>query len=319
MKATHVPKAFRLRGQGLRFGAAAFLLALTPVVTDLQKISELSLDFSDFSLSDPVFDLLLLLQTERRAVHDLRKANEREKSHVAQLAMASRLSSLGEMSAGIAHEINNPLAIIQMACEQFLENPDMPTQRAVSILQRAQNASLRIAKIIHGLRLYARDGSLDGVGITDAAKLIDDTLEICRARFRDRGIDLLVSELPEGQEFECNSVQISQVLMNLLSNAFDVVESLPQPWVRIDFSLNEEHATFRVSDSGPEISENAAKRMMQPFFTTKPPGKGTGLGLPISLGIAEAHGGKLFLDRGAPQTTFVLELPRRHRASEKST
>lgn len=304
--------SFRLRGQCLANGEDS-LLALSLVLTDLEKIGQLRLDFSDFSLSDPIFDLLLLVQTERRAVRELRQANAREKQAIAKLAMASRLSSLGEMSAGIAHEINNPLAIIQMACEQFLDAPDMPSERAVAIIRRAQNATLRISKIVSGLRTYARDGSLDDVVTTDVRKVVEDTLVLCESRFRIHGIDLQV-RLPEDcGEIECNVVQISQILMNLLSNSFDSVDGTANPWVRleVDGELDSERIRFIVSDSGAIIPDEVAERLMQPFFTTKPVGRGTGLGLPISLGIAEAHQGSLALDQSSGCPTFVLELPRR--------
>ncbi len=305
-------QSFRLRGQCLANGDDS-LLALSLVLTDLEKIGQLRLDFSDFSLSDPIFDLLLLVQTERRAVRELRQANAREKQAIAKLTMASRLSSLGEMSAGIAHEINNPLAIIQMACEQFLDAPDMPSERAVAIIRRAQNATLRISKIVSGLRTYARDGSLDDVVTTDVRKIVEDTLVLCESRFRIHEIDLQV-RLPEDcGQIECNAVQISQILMNLLSNSFDSVNGTVNPWVRleVDDEGTSDRVRFRVTDSGSTIPDDVAQRLMQPFFTTKPVGRGTGLGLPISLGIAEAHQGSLSLDQSSGSPTFVLELPRR--------
>ncbi len=310
--AKNAPRPFRLRGQCLKW-TGGYLFALTLVLNDLHKIPELGLDFSDFALSDPIFDLLLLVQSERRHGEELRKANEREKLALAKLAMASRLSALGEMSAGIAHEINNPLAIIQMACEQFLDSPDMPTDRAVSIIRRAQNAAMRINRIVTGLRTYARDGTLDDVAPADLAILVRDTLILCENRFRQRGIDLRVGAIPEGTMLECNSVQISQILMNLLGNAMDSVSSGEAAWVRLDFDVAEDRIVIRVTDSGTRLPPEVAQRVMQPFFTTKPVGQGTGLGLPISLGIAEAHGGRLYLDPASENVSFVLELPRRQK------
>ncbi len=312
LHARNAPKPFRLRGQCLRW-MEGYLFALTLVLNDLHNLPELGLDFSDFSLSDPIFDLLLLVHSERRFSEELKKSNEREKLAVAKLAMASRLSALGEMSAGIAHEINNPLAIIQMACEQFLDSPEMPSDRAVTIIRRAQNAAMRISRIVSGLRTYARDGSLDDVAPTDLAGLLRDTLVLCENRFKQRGIDLRVGPVPEGLHLECNSVQISQILMNLLGNAMDSVQSRPDSWVRLDAVADEEQVVIRVTDSGARLTPEVAERVMQPFFTTKPVGQGTGLGLPISLGIAEAHGGRLYLDPSSENVSFVLELPRRQK------
>lgn len=307
--AKNAPKPFRLRGQCLKW-SGGYLFALTLVLNDLDKLQELGLDFSDFSLSDPIFDLLLLVQSERRYGMELKKANEREKMALAKLAMASRLSALGEMSAGIAHEINNPLAIIQMACEQFLDAPEMPHDRAVSILRRSQNAAMRIGRIVTGLRTYARDGSLDDVAPSELGAIVTDTLVLCENRFRQRGIDLRVGAVPEGTTLECNAVQVSQILMNLLGNAMDSVASLQDAWVRMDFDVSADWVVVRVTDCGARLSPEVAQRVMQPFFTTKPVGQGTGLGLPISLGIAEAHGGRLYLDSNCENVSFVLELPR---------
>jgi C4-dicarboxylate-specific signal transduction histidine kinase len=119
--------------------------------------------------------------------------------------------------------------------------------------------------------------------------------------------------VPEGLHLECNSVQISQILMNLLGNAMDSVQSRPDSWVRLDAVADEEQVVIRVTDSGARLTPEVAERVMQPFFTTKPVGQGTGLGLPISLGIAEAHGGRLYLDPSSENVSFVLELPRRQK------
>jgi len=189
----------------------------------------------------------------------------------------------------------------------------MPADRAVSSIRRAQNAAMRINRILNGLRTYARDGSLDDVAPTDLAILVRDTLILCENRFRQRGIDLRIGAIPEGTILECNSVQVSQILMNLLGNAMDSVSARQDAWVRMDFDVTDERVIIRVTDSGERLSPEVAQRVMQPFFTTKPVGQGTGLGLPISLGIAEAHGGRLFLDSNFENVSFVLELPRRHR------
>jgi C4-dicarboxylate-specific signal transduction histidine kinase len=120
-----------------------------------------------------------------------------------------------------------------------------------------------------------------------------------------------VSE-PPALEIEASATQISQVLLNLLTNALDAIAALPedQRWVRIEFN-EPEYNRFAVAvvDGGRGIPENVAKDIMQPFFTTKETGKGTGLGLSISKGIVENHGGTLHLDQLHENTRFVLELP----------
>src|SRR5262249_34026595 len=107
------------------------------------------------------------------------------------------------------------------------------------------------------------------------------------------------------------STQIGQVLLNLLSNAFDAVEHAPEKWVALSFSHQDGRVEIAIEDSGPGIPGDLRQRMFQPFFTTKPVGKGTGLGLSISHGIIHAHGGSLVLDESSDHTRFVMSLPLR--------
>jgi signal transduction histidine kinase len=114
-------------------------------------------------------------------------------------------------------------------------------------------------------------------------------------------------------------VQISQVLLNLLNNAFDAVQSLANKWVRIEVSTGPDLISIAVTDGGRGIPREIAEKAMQPFFTTKPVGKGTGLGLSISNAIAEAHRGRLWIDSRGPNTRIVLSVPRTHSSREETT
>ena len=116
---------------------------------------------------------------------------------------------------------------------------------------------------------------------------------------------------------DCRPVQISQVLLNLLSNALDAVENTENPWIAIEAEAipEKQEIEIRITDSGPGIPNAVAEKMMNPFFTTKPSGKGTGLGLSISTRIMQEHGGTLRLDRSHPYTQFILRLPRHHQSS----
>ncbi|HET6283919.1 MAG TPA: ATP-binding protein, partial [Polyangia bacterium] len=116
--------------------------------------------------------------------------------------------------------------------------------------------------------------------------------------------------IPEHLFVHCRSIQISQILLNLLSNAHDAVEKSAAPWVRISVDAEGAQVRIAVIDSGPGVSPALEPRIMEPFFTTKEVGKGTGLGLSVSKGIAESHGGRLSYDRSSAHTRFVLTLPR---------
>jgi C4-dicarboxylate-specific signal transduction histidine kinase len=106
-------------------------------------------------------------------------------------------------------------------------------------------------------------------------------------------------------------VQLSQVFLNLLNNAFDAIEGAPSPWIRVELYSEDDFIEVSVTDSGPGVAKEIRSRIMEPFFTTKPLGKGTGLGLSVSAGIMKAHHGSLFLDETSPNTRFVVRMPRR--------
>jgi C4-dicarboxylate-specific signal transduction histidine kinase len=225
---------------------------------------------------------------------------------------AEKMASLGEMAGSIAHEINNPLTIIQGAAQllqmrlrqEELNREDL-NQSTTMILKTAE----RIARIIRSLRFVARDGSTDPFVNTSIRSIIDDTLGLCEAKLKSEEVTLDASAVPLDLCCFCRAVQISQVLINLINNSVDAIRHLPEKWIRIEAHKEEGWVHIAVTDSGPGISKELADKIMKPFFTTKGVGKGTGLGLSISRSIAHAHGGGLTLDGRSPHTRFVLTLP----------
>jgi signal transduction histidine kinase len=123
-----------------------------------------------------------------------------------------------------------------------------------------------------------------------------------------------VSETYPRLTIECRPTEISQILLNLLNNAFDAVFSLSEKWVELQVEELPDEIRIQVTDSGSGISKGIREKLMQPFFTTKEPGKGTGLGLSISNRIALKHHGKIYLDESCKNTRFVLVLPKRQPA-----
>ncbi len=228
---------------------------------------------------------------------------------------AEKMAVLGEMSSGIAHEINNPLAIIR-GKTQLIER-DLSTgfgspetlSRNVTVIRETVD---RITKIIRGLQNFARDGRQDPFVLEPVSTIIEDTLNLCHTRFKNNGIAIHIDSYPSGLEVECRSIQISQVLLNLMNNAFDAVYNLPEKWVRISVTSSESRIRIRVTDSGAGIPIELHEKIVRPFFTTKPVGKGTGLGLSISYGIVRSHGGSLVVDSNSKNTSFLMELPKQH-------
>jgi len=217
------------------------------------------------------------------------------------------------MAGGIAHEINNPLGVIQAAAGNMVRMAESGTVQIPVLLKNCHRISLttdRIAKIVRSLRHVARDGSADEFRETPVCEIIDETLELCGERFRAHNIRLACPMVTPTAVISCREGQICQVLLNLLQNAFDeLVDQEGDRWVELDVVLCPPWVVFSVSDSGPGIAPENRVSIMEPFYTTKPVGKGTGLGLSISRSIALEHGGSLELDPESRHTRFLLKLP----------
>ena len=224
---------------------------------------------------------------------------------------ASRLATLGEMAAGIAHEINNPLAIIIGSSSQITRLLKAESVEPIKVSEKVEKivkTSYRISKIVNGLKAFARQGSGDPFESTPLPQLIEDSLELCRERFYNAGVNLLIDPVPQIQ-IPMRAVQISQVLVNLLNNAYDVVQASVDKFIQIRFRIDELSMYILISDSGPGIPTETAAKIFNPFFTTKEVGKGTGLGLSISKSIIQDHHGELRLVPLAAMTTFEIRLP----------
>jgi len=244
----------------------------------------------------------------------LRQSREELVEQTARTVHASRLASLGEMAGGIAHEINNPLAIIELSFESFkithAKLYGALDERVAHILDRSHKATRRISAIVKGLKNFSRAGDRDPMVDTLVGQIIDDTLGLCAEKMKAHAVDLNLEGDAE-KLVRCRPIEIAQVLINLINNAFDVVVELEPSARKITIGIRETdgYISLEVSNEGPPIPEAVAEKLFQPFFTTKPPGAGTGLGLSVSHAIAKGHGGVLSLVKDAPRTTFALKLP----------
>ncbi len=217
------------------------------------------------------------------------------------------------MAAGVAHEINNPLTIIMgntQILKQFAKMNELSASDVLNMCSKIDNTVVRIAKIVSGLKTFARDGSKDPFEKINLSKLIEETLSFCEARFKSHQVKMIVEKIDPELELDCRSIQMSQVLLNLLNNAFDAVSSNQNSWVKISVEASANNVILCVEDSGPGIPVAIQDKIMEPFFTTKEVGKGTGLGLSLCKGLIESQNGTLELDTGAAHTKFVLKLPK---------
>jgi signal transduction histidine kinase len=230
------------------------------------------------------------------------------------LAQASRLASIGEMAAGIAHEVNNPLTIIlgktRLMLREFHQSPDksVSPDKLEAGLLKIEETSTRISKIIKGLKTFSRDADDAQIERVSFDHLIEDALAVSRERANQLGIKLTVEGCTLENIIFANIVGTNQVFLNLLNNAFDALEGQENAWVRVVHELNENSIVIKVMDSGPGIPANIKDKIFDPFFTTKQVGRGTGLGLGICKGLLEKMGGTIELDTKSANTCFVITL-----------
>ncbi|MBC87077.1 MAG: hypothetical protein CL677_07835 [Bdellovibrionaceae bacterium] len=240
----------------------------------------------------------------------------------ASAAVSSKLVALGEMAGGIAHEINNPLAIIDgyaYNIRKLGERGSVDPKKMVYLSSKIESTVKRVAKIITGLRKFSRDGSNDEVESIRVVDFLADTLAFCQERFESHGIDLQINEIPDSLVFSCRTIELSQVFINILNNAFHAVYKREKRWIRIEIVSLEDYIEFNISDSGEGIPESVRSKIMDPFFTTKKSGVGTGLGLSISKGIIDSHQGEFFLKEDSEHTHFVIRIPWNIRSSKETS
>jgi signal transduction histidine kinase len=242
-------------------------------------------------------------------INFLRSMEELEEQRK-QAMQSAKLSSLGEMASGIAHEINNPLTIISAAAH-LMKKSKVETEEEIKhnrSVEKIISTVERIAKIVRGLKSFSRDSYNDPITSHSSKALVMSALELCGEKLKNRGIMLELKNI-DNDFILCRETQIIQVLINLLSNSVDVLENCESKRITIETRTSAASVQILFCDSGPKIPQEIAEKMMQPFFTTKEVGKGTGLGLSISKGIIDGHKGRFFLDRTKNETTFVIELP----------
>lgn len=253
---------------------------------------------------------------QRRTI-ELEHAHEELMAAQSQLVQSARLASLGEIAAGIAHELNQPLGIIQLYCESAVETlgaTDESTAVARMVTATDQvGVALgqvdRASEIVRQVRTFARDDTNLEMAEANVEQMVWTGLFLLRREMAELDIELVERIEPGLRPLRCREHRVQQILFNLVANARDAVRTRGGARVELEVGSSGSDLVFEVSDNGPGVDPDDLTRFMDPFFTTKPAGLGTGLGLAICQTIATEHGGSLTYSRRDDTTVFALRLP----------
>lgn len=237
-------------------------------------------------ISDKVQTELILEQERLKTIH------------------SAKLASLGEMSAGVAHEINNPLAIINGTISLLSRYRDDEEKFNLKI-DTIKKAVQRISKIVTGLRKFARASDSVEIIPNSLSTIVNEAIVITETKAKRYSVPIQ-SVLESEDKVLCDAMEIEQVIINLINNAIDAASSQDEKWVKVHVFEDTDDVVLRVIDSGPGILPEIESKLFQPFFTTKPVGEGTGLGLSICKGIIDHHKASLALNRSFKNTCFEL-------------
>lgn len=310
----------------------------------LKKSSEAMLAMNN-KLKKAHVNLKVLLKKEQATKEQLEKTNLDLKNTQVHLVQAEKMSSLGLLTAGIAHEINNPINFVSSGVqsltknfgelESFLENYQKVLaldsldeikkyakvlQEDEDFLSEIQDASkelledvrygiVRITEIVNGLRSFSRHDEAE-IKETDLNESFDSALLILKNKYKNK--TEIVKEMDESlPQIQCFPGQLNQVFVNLINNAIDAIDENGEIKIKT-LNLDDQSIEIRISDNGSGMPDDIKDKIFDPFFTTKEIGKGTGLGLSISHGIIEKHQGKIRVEsKMGVGTTFIINLPKK--------
>jgi C4-dicarboxylate-specific signal transduction histidine kinase len=250
-------------------------------------------------------DLRETTEAISRREHELREKQE-------QLVQAAKLATLGELTTGVAHELNNPLNNIGLYLGNMLDRlqaPEIDRGHMERDLRSSMQQVSKATEIIDHLRTFGRAAPMhrESLLLND---VVTNAVSLLREQLRLRDVKLVLELSEAGPLVSGNPIQLEQVVMNLLTNARDAVAAADEKRIGITTSVEGETALVVVEDTGPGVSADLEQRVFDPFFTTKEVGEGTGLGLSIVYGIIKEHEGAIYVERAEPHgARFVVQLP----------
>lgn len=259
--------------------------------------------------------VLVALTLSKRVVRRIFRADKEKEMLNERVIEAGKLASLGELAAGIAHEINNPVAVMVEEAgwiQDLLDEEDLRQSHNLDefkqSLRQIRVQGVRCKEITHKLLSFARktDPRPTDVQIND---LIEEVVDLCQQRARYATVKIVTNLRADLPLVHASSTEMQQVLINLINNSLDAISSSGGT-VQVNTLERDNQVVIEVTDDGPGIPEIYLSRIFDPFFTTKPVGKGTGLGLSICYGIISKMDGKISVNSAVGiGTTFRIQLP----------
>ena len=290
--------------------------ALMHILQDAYQ-SNLRLENSRKAMIHIMSDLNETTEEVKRRELELREKQE-------QLVQAGKLATLGELTTGIAHELNNPLNNIGLFIGNAIDliefgatesNPERVLHELSSAMQQVRKAT----EIITHLRTFGRAASVSYQPVV-LAQVITSAISLIQEQLRLRQIEVQLRMPAEEVVVIGNAIQLEQVFLNLLTNARDAINDRPQKRITITCVTTPDVVEVRVRDTGPGIPPEVERRIFDPFFTTKEVGAGTGLGLSITYSIIQEHQGNITLEsHDGEGALFVIRLPRKQETAERTS
>lgn len=315
-------------------------LAWTTIQKDITKRKR-----TEEKLHNTHENLKKVLESERESREDLAKAHEKLKNTQSQLVFSEKMASLGQLTAGIAHEINNPMNFVyaggdalRASIEELIEvvnlystlddnkNIDNKLNKIKKLKEKLEYSILiedirtllddvrvgaeRTIQIVKSLKLFSHSDD-EEMKQTDIHRALDATLVILKGIAAD-GVKITKNYDSSLKQINCLSGQMGQVFMNIIGNAFHAIEEKEEGIIEITTENFIDKITISIRDNGRGMTEKTQKRIFEPFFTTKEVGKGTGLGMSISYGIIEKHRGSIEIKSKEDEgSEFIITLPKK--------